>query len=1296
MTIRTVTSSSSKRLIMRKMTNSNAARFNLSLVSGACLMCMLALTANNIGAQTLIPKTPMSSDLLGKDASAAAVAYRNLNGENLSLQNSVYTSPQAERLWRDSLILSKGSKILLSASTGQAIADGQKQINIKVELFDAQGKPITKATRVTLETTLGAFQTASSAFQTLDSSGVLRKIEINRLEVVFVNGVAELVLKAPSAPGTALLKASSADVVVQGEISFLPDLRSMLVVGIVEGSINLSKVKGPSAGDIKEFGFSDSLRNWEKTTSTIGSDGIEYKTIAGRVALFAKGTIKGEYLLTAAIDTDKVTSQKLFRDIDPNAYYPIYGDSSSKIFDAQSASRIYVRVDKDKSYLLYGDFNTASSDVANKLSSYSRALTGGRAHYENGSIKLNGFAAKTANKGYVDEQPGRGISGPYALAKPNAIANTESVELLVRSRSEPAIVLSKIKLARYSDYDFEPFSGRILFKEPIPSVDENNNPVFIRVSYEVEEEFGDKHWVGGFDAKVKLHENLAIGVSYAKDNDAQTPYEIAGANLEIKLGDKTYFAAEVAQSKGTNAYNQSFTSITEANPLTATTGKAARLELRHEGQDLKGKVYVSRSDAGFQNASAGVIAGRSEVGANLNYIVTPKLELSANLLQTKDESGTNTDGAHRESAGITAAYKVNEVIKVEVGINSVKEHLINGSGGASINTITSSNNNSIPGWGFNGTGLLSTPSTLLSGTSEVPEIIDNQYTSARIKLTAAVSPNASVYGEYEQAFDDSEKKRVAIGGEYKFSDKTRLYASHELSNTLTGIYGLTNDGIRHASTIVGLTSAISMPYLPDGQLYGELRAAGENGNRDVAAVAGIRNLWQIKPGLGFTTALERQQVYQADGIQHEATAISLGLDYTVNPSNRVTGKLEYRISDVQEQWLGTLAYTRNLSENWSALAREAYIRSEGRGVDLAKGIQLQNQFQFGLAYRDVESGRWNALFRVENRVNKSSLTADLKDEDSWILSIHGTHRLARNWTLAGQLAAKHGSQVVTNDGTYNIYSGQLASGRVIWDINDRFDASLYGSYGRDNGQRVTGWGVELGAKVIQNLWLSAGYTKGRFADVDQFSANTSWSGWHARLRYKFDENTLGVATKSTSQTVVAPVQVKPESAPVVPVAIVSVPKYEKITLAAGALFAHNQAGVDQILPAGRRQLDEVAVKLKSLTDVERISISGHADITNGTGDATYNDKLSLERANSVRSYLATQGLDVARVQVAGLGGKQPVKTDCHLPKGAVQTPIGVTRGRASQAGMDDFRACLLPNRRVEVEIFGQTLVKPAQ
>jgi outer membrane protein OmpA-like peptidoglycan-associated protein len=1252
-------------------------------------------------------------------ANGSGVSYRRIDGISLSSSNSNLAVTADEGLWRESLGLPIGSKILLSVSAAQAPADGVTLLKLKIEIFDASGKPFLKPTKLLLETSLGSFKDKDAAFMSADSFGVRKKIEPNSIEIALNNGVAELALQASTIPGDALVRVSSGAVAVQGEIAFLPDLRDMLVVGIVEGAINLSKTKGPNAGDIKELGFSDNLRNWEKTSTTIGSDGIEYKTVAGRVALFAKGAIKGEYLLTAAVDTDKITSQKLFRDIDPNTFYPIYGDSSVKRFDAQSASRVYVRIDKNKSYLLYGDFNSRSTDPANKLASMSRVLTGGQFNYENTSIKVNGFAAKTANKGYVDEQPARGISGPYALARPNAIANTETIELLIRDRNQPAIVLSRKTLARFADYDFEPFSGRVLFRQPVPSVDENNNPVSIRISYEVEEFTGDKHWVGGVSAKVNISENIALGAGYAKDKDEQTPYQIAGANVEVKLGDRTYFVAEVASSRGTNAYNQNFSVITDANPLVDKKGNAARIELRHDGELFKARAYGARSDADFQNASAGVVSGRQEAGLIASYQLNPTIELSANLLQTKDQSGGITDGASRDAAGVTASLKVNEIIKVEVGVNSVKEHLINGSGGA-LNSVgtQSTANNSLPGWGFNGTGLLASPATLLSNPTGAPAIVDNAYTSGRIKLLGKLTPEASLYGEYEQALGDGSRRRIALGGEYRVSDRTRLYASHEIENSLTGIYGLTNDGTRNASTIVGVSTAVSVPFLPDGQVYGEYRTAGGVGNTDIAAVAGVRNLWQVKPGLGLSAGLERQQIVQANGTQHDATAVSLAADYTADPVNRVAGKLEYRTSDIQNQWLSTLAYTRTLSENWSAIARDAYTRSEGVGVDLSKGIQLQNQFQMGLAYRDVERGRWNGLFRVENRVNRSSLTADLKDEDTWILSVHGTYHPVRDWTFAGQLAAKRGSQTILNDGTYSTYSGQLASVRAIWDFTERFDASIYGSLGRDNGQKVSGYGLELGAKVIQNLWFSLGYTKGKFADVDQFSANTSWSGWHARLRYKFDENSLGLAAKRNDdvkpvaaiEAALAPVATAaPVSAPspapapaAVPATVQSTtvgkaatvaPQYEKITLAAGALFAHNRSGADQILPEGRTQLNALAAKLKAVNNVERVNISGHADITNGTGDAKYNDKLSLERAASVKAYLSGQGLDVKSVSIAGFGGQKPIKTDCPTPKGAVETGIGITRGRASLNDMESFRSCLLPNRRVEVEIYGQTLIK---
>ena len=76
-------------------------------------------------------------------------------------------------------------------------------------------------------------------------------------------------------------------------------------------------------------GFEDELRSLSSS-----QDG--QLNTSGRVAFFLKGKVKGEYLLTLSYDSDKNRNQSLFRDIRPEEYYPVYGDSAVKGYDAQS------------------------------------------------------------------------------------------------------------------------------------------------------------------------------------------------------------------------------------------------------------------------------------------------------------------------------------------------------------------------------------------------------------------------------------------------------------------------------------------------------------------------------------------------------------------------------------------------------------------------------------------------------------------------------------------------------------------------------------------------------------------------------------------------------------------------------------------------------------------------------------------------------------------------------------------------------------------------------------------------
>ena len=68
----------------------------------------------------------------------------------------------------------------------------------------------------------------------------------------------------------------------------------------------------------------------------------------------------------------------------------------------------------------------------------------------------------------------------------------------------------------------------------------------------------------------------------------------------------------------------------------------------------------------------------------------------------------------------------------------------------------------------------------------------------------------------------------------------------------------------------------------------------------------------------------------------------------------------------------------------------------------------------------------------------------------------------------------------------------------------------------------------------------------------------------------------------------------------------------------------------------------------------------------------------------MRSYLTVKGADMSRTEVASAGDRQPVKTDCPVPKGS----DGVTVGKAGSKAMQAYYDCLQPNRRVEIEIFG--------
>jgi OOP family OmpA-OmpF porin len=151
---------------------------------------------------------------------------------------------------------------------------------------------------------------------------------------------------------------------------------------------------------------------------------------------------------------------------------------------------------------------------------------------------------------------------------------------------------------------------------------------------------------------------------------------------------------------------------------------------------------------------------------------------------------------------------------------------------------------------------------------------------------------------------------------------------------------------------------------------------------------------------------------------------------------------------------------------------------------------------------------------------------------------------------------------------------------------------------------------------------------------------------------------VAAAPKAPEVVPVAP-EVKP--AVVAPKVVVPEVKAQKITYAADAFY---DTGKAVLKPAGKEKLDDLITKIKGM-NLEVVVATGHTD---SVGSDASNQKLSVRRAESVKAYLVSKGIEKNRIYTEGKGEKQPVADN------------KTAEGRAK-------------NRRVEIEVVGTSAAK---
>ena len=203
-------------------------------------------------------------------------------------------------------------------------------------------------------------------------------------------------------------------------------------------------------------------------------------------------------------------------------------------------------------------------------------------------------------------------------------------------------------------------------------------------------------------------------------------------------------------------------------------------------------------------------------------------------------------------------------------------------------------------------------------------------------------------------------------------------------------------------------------------------------------------------------------------------------------------------------------------------------------------------------------------------------------------------------------------------------------------------------------------GLGLEYKFSEALALRAEYERTRLDDNIRRKANVDLMS--LGLVYKLGRPVAApvVYTPPPAPEPVAEAPA-PMPAPMPAPAPAPVPTSEKVSFAAEALFDFNKSNVK---PEGKAALDDLLAKLQGMNTEVMVTV-GHTD---SVGSDAYNQKLSMRRAEAVKAYIVSKGVDASRVYTEGKGESQPIADN------------STAAGRAK-------------NRRVTVEVVGTRTAK---
>lgn len=945
------------------------------------------------------------------------------------------------------------------------VADGVTRPVVAVRLTDRDGRPVHHGI-------VGDFSVPAPYYPAVEAdaqaarqlSGLERARPVWR--VVGDEGIALIELEPTTASGTLAVTFPFRD----GEAN-----RSQRIETWLDPGDRPWTIVGFAAGTA---GF----QTLDTRSEKLGRSGEIWHTDA-RLALYAKGRVRGKWLMTLAYDSDKERDETRFQGtIDPQAYYTVYADRSERRYDAASVRRLYLRLERPQFTALFGDYETGFDEA--ELTRYVRSFNGGKAEFNNGRVKATAFVADTPFRHRREELQGNGLSGPYALAARDILPNSEVVTIEVRDRLRSERILQRTVLTRYVDYDIDYVGGTVRFKAPVLSRSSSLDPQIIVVDYEVDGVGERVLNAGGRAAWQSADGRLQAAATALRDeSDSDTTY-VGGADLRFRPSAATELRAEIAVSDRTAKTGAT---------IAGGTDTAWLIEAEHHGSKLDLLAYARQQDAGFGVGQTSLAEGGTrKIGADARVRLTDTLSASAKAWQEQYLVGD----ARRRAGEALLEYRT-RATDLRAGVILADDRLADGREARS--TLAQ----------LGATRRLFGNRLEIDGQTEfaLGDRDDSGDFPARHRLSArfAITPDVALVGAYEIASGNAVDARTArLGFDLKPWAGARFVSSVNRQDIAE--YG--------PRTFAAYGLAQSLPL---GKRW--TVDASIDGNRTLGGIDRARVLNPAHPVAsgGFLAS--------DGGITEDFTALTAGATYRADRWSW-TGRAEFRSGDSGDRYGLTTAALRQIGEGRALGGQISYFHA-----DAPTGVSTESaRAAISWAHRPADS-RWTLLEKLEltsDRVRNAipggagpiggaplTISGDATSRrviNSLSLNVSPTDGGARGFLDRGEYALFWGSRYVFDRFDADDIEGwsNIVGIDARFDLSDTIAIGAQGSARQGSGTRTLAYagGPTVTIAPFANSAITVGYNVVGFYDRDFEDARYTRSGPFVTLKLKFDQTSL--------------------------------------------------------------------------------------------------------------------------------------------------------------------------------------------